>query len=366
MSTELTEEERKSIIREQTRLRQQRYYERNKDKINKQLREARAELKQCKIEKEEVENELLTEAEKSEPLKIATLDNLISRIKNIGGSKSTSDTFLSGLKRIWMLMDWNNNTDLNKELKNTKTIINGITDSGYSINTQKSDIQALLKAVDFFKLKISKGNRELIADEFAKLKILSNELSSEKIATQPTINMKSYLKMIRDFYKKTDKMYVLIQLYNELTIRDDYGSLKIVNRKQDMKDKGNFIYLNDAFSNGEILINEHKTDKKYGPIRHKLSVTLTKLIKNYVKAEKLENGDFLFGSGKLSQFVSRENKNITKKHKLGGITEIRHRKIAEFLGNKKRTPEERVKLAKMMNHSPATQEKYHRENLIDE
>ncbi len=365
MSQPLTEEDKKAIIREQTRLRQQRYYERNKDKINEQLREARAELKQCKIEKKEVENELLTEAEKSEPLKVATLDNLISQFQSRLKDRS-ANTYIGSMKRIWKIMDWNSNTDLNKQLKNTKTIIEEIDDSINAVNTQKADIQALLKAVDFFKLNISKKNRELIADEFAKLKILSNELSSKKIASKPTINMESYLKMIKGFYKETDKMYVLIQLYNELTIRDDYGSLKIVNRKQDMKDKGNFIYLNNSMANGEILINEHKTDKKYGAIRHKLSKELTRLIKNYIGVEQLQVGDFLFGSGKLSQFVSRENKNISTKHKLGGINEIRHRKIAELLGNKKRTPEERVKLAKMMNHSPATQEKYHRENLIDE
>ena len=111
------------------------------------------------------------------------------------------------------------------------------------------------------------------------MKIKSNDLSSEKNLSKPTINMKNYLKMVEDRFKPTNKMYVLVQLYNELTIRDDFAKLQIVNKKQDMKDTGNFVYLNNTFSYGEILLNDHKTKSKYGVIKHKLSKEINKLIK---------------------------------------------------------------------------------------
>ena len=150
------------------------------------------------------------------------------------------------------------------------------------------------------------------------------------------------------------KESLIAKFYNELTVRDDYG---LVISNKNLKNEN---YLLISPKSMEVVINNYKTDKRYGVIRHKLSKPLEKLTRAYILKNKIQKGDYLFGAELLSSFVSKTNTTLGYK---GGINLFRHMKISEELA--KATPAERVKLADVMKHSPVVQKAYlRRMNLI--
>jgi hypothetical protein len=101
------------------------------------------------------------------------------------------------------------------------------------------------------------------------------------------------------------------------------------------------------------------TIKKYGVIEEKCSKGLSTLIRKYIIENSIKVGDYLFGDKKLSQYVSPNNLKVGVK---GGTNVFRHMKITDELKTIK-SPEERIKLAESMKHSPMVQLKYVRRHL---
>ena len=88
--------------------------------------------------------------------------------------------------------------------------------------------------------------------------------------------------------------YLFSNLYNELTVRDDF-QLIIVSLIKDATDTDkNYIVVNKK-GLITVIINKFKTSEKFGQIVVKLSVSLSKMIRGYIQREKLEVGNSLFG-----------------------------------------------------------------------
>ena len=107
-----------------------------------------------------------------------------------------------------------------------------------------------------------------------------------------------------------------------------------------------------------LIVNKYKTSEKYGQIKVKLSLPLSKLIRNYMSNKDLNDGDYLFGNKNLSSSVSKMNKKIGD---TGGINEYRKMSVTDLL-NSKPSAQARQKLAQQMAHAPLTQLKYLRTN----
>ena len=108
-----------------------------------------------------------------------------------------------------------------------------------------------------------------------------------------------------------------------------------------------------------LIVNQYKTSDKYGQIKVKLSLPLSKIIRKYVEREKLNYDEFLFGDKPLSSFVSEMNKKIGI---IGGISLFRQMSVSDLLKTKP-TAQQRQKLADTMKHAPLTQLKYLRNNI---
>jgi integrase len=112
-------------------------------------------------------------------------------------------------------------------------------------------------------------------------------------------------------------------------------------------------YLVLTKNNYSIVINNYKTKEKYGQIHIKLTKPLTRLIEDYMKLNNLNVGDYLFGSGKLSTYITAQNKKAGIN---GGINMFRHMKISHELAQI--GEDERQALADKMKHSLFVQQRY--------
>ena len=276
-----------------------------------------------------------------------TFEIVKQKIKDLNIEKKSSEKkYIDDIKRTMKMTKCD---DLLQCLQNPKKIIDLVNKAKmnngnlYSINTKKSVFQAILFVIDNLKLPIDK---KLYNKEFEIYKVKSSDQNAEKVATQEVPTFTEYLKQSRSRFGMDSKEYIIARFYDELTVRDDFG-LTITDKDQD----GNYLLVTKNYL--EIIINDYKTEKKYGQIRYKLKKSLENLTREYIIKKKLGVGDSLFGHTQLSAVASKMNKELGYK---GGTNLFRHMKITSELQNA--SPEDRVRLAEIMRHSPVVQIAY--------
>jgi len=350
-------------IKEQNRLRQQRFYQKNKDKINEQRRANTKIIKDFKEGKtpDIVIPQLPQPVPIVEPAKIVLpqILNLEEVIKLLDQLKANDviktdgslKTYKDGIKR---LMKLTNCINLITCLQNPQEIKEAIDNSTFALNTKKGLYQAVVFIIDNLKLPYPKE----VFDEYKKLfgvnKLKSHAQTKEK-TKEKVDKFSTYFEKVKEHFGENSKMGLLIGLYDAFTGRDVF-QLKITNDKDEINNsKINYLLLtNKQFT---LIINNYKTSKKYGTYTVKLTKHLTKLIKHYIISNELKFGDYLFGDKPLSSFISKNNKAIGIN---GGIDLIRHMRITEEFQKatdegRVLTEEERIDLANKLQHSPSAQ-----------
>jgi hypothetical protein len=268
-------------------------------------------------------------------------------------NKGTEKKYLEDIQRT---MKMTGCTDLAVCLTHPIAIIKLVNESKkkngepYSDNTKKSVFQSILFVIDNLKLKIDK---KPYLEQFELYKIKSADQNEQKIQNEEVPSWKEYLKKSRAKFGMTSKEYLLARFYDELTVRDDFGLIIT----DEILDNNNYLLVRATYI--EIVINTYKTDKKYGQIRYKLKKSLENLTREYIAEKKLKIGDLIFGAPKLTSLVSKMNDDLGYH---GGVNFFRHMTITEEL--EKATPEQRVKLAEAMKHSPVVQKAYLRKKKL--
>ena len=168
-----------------------------------------------------------------------------------------------------------------------------------------------------------------------------------------------YVERVKDKFGEMSKQFLIAMFYKESPRRDDF-QLCIINDVSNATDsKINYISVpQDGVCS--TIINEHKTGKVYDPLIKNLSPYLSKLIKHYMILKSLKTGDFLFGKGRLTAYVSKMSSDIGLK----GITinTLRKMAVTKYL-NVERTIDERQALASEFGHSLGMQENVYRGRL---
>jgi hypothetical protein len=346
-------------IRLQNRKRQATYYSLHKDTINAKKREiyknGKAKLiHQDEDEKEENQEAIQTNFSKKRSV---TYDEVVLALNKLDINENTKKKYKQDLQRLMTLTNCNNNIiKCFREHKKIIEIINTATkpnEEPYSINTKKSLFQMILYLIDKLHLPITKTIKEHYKKQFEIYKISSSDETAEKQANTTIISFDDYLKKVKDEFGVKSKEYALSSLYKEVTLRDDF-ILKIVTSIKETQDKKENYIIVPKRGNLNVIVNNYKTSQKYGEINVKLSTTLSKLIGNFIKVEKLKNNDYLFGNKNLTQFVSKMNKKINVS---GSISLFRQMAVSDLLKTNP-SPEERVALSNSMKHSPIVQLKY--------
>lgn len=161
-------------------------------------------------------------------------------------------------------------------------------------------------------------------------------------------------------YGEDSQEYLLVSLYKELTCRDDFSQLLITPTYKKSISKYNYIVV-QLYKPCEVILNNYKTSKKYGPLRVVFSTDLSKRIKKYINGHNLQYGQYLFPQSSLSAFVGRI---LQKSGLTGGISTLRRMVVSEFYNSGEKSDEEYEELAKRMGHSSAVATNiYHRANV---
>lgn len=365
-------EDKKQKIREQTRLRQAKFYEKKKEEINQKRREKyRACVEKCLKEVNEgyeepfvPEKPVFTKGDiKIKDLsknKTLSYDEIVKYLDELNLNPNTAIKYKQDIKRFIKITGCE---DVIKCIKRSDVIIsdieNGKMKNGnlYSNNTKKGLYQTVLFIIDRFNLQINKQPYKL---KFEEAKIQSIEDNDKKVYEKPVMKFSTFIDKVKQEFGEKSKMYAIVKLYDEVPMRDNF-QLKIVDKVKDAKDNTFNYILMYSGKPAKVIINNYKTKDMYGTISVNLTKDTTNLLREYTKNNNISIGDFLFGNEKLSSYVTPNN------NKLGvekGFSTYRHMKISEELSKVKSIPERQM-LASSMGHSPLTQLKYVR-NLINE
>ena len=206
------------------------------------------------------------------------------------------------------------------------------------------------------------------------------------------------LKAVEKTYGQDSDEGLLINFYNEHTLRDDYGDIIIVEKEDDIPNTKEANRTNWMAFNGRsviLLLREYKTNKKYGEKRLIFSNKVVGIMKKlgikpgmrlYEKTRRSDTtaeniGDqetddltiapddeqIDFSKGRkninfsLSQYIGKMLDGagfIRGKNRRGAVNFLRHAKVSEALADKSLTDSQRIMLAYSMGHSIDTQEDY--------
>ena len=336
---ELTKEEFK---KERQRINSKRRY----DKAKEQISERRKQLYLAKKQAQEPIKEfsgLFNQIAEVLP----NNTELLNKLSNLEINEGSKKKYISDFKRLLKVID---NRDMVTALRNGAKLIQAIEDSEYSDNTKKGLVQVALFLVTQLDIKIGKVSHNHLKSYFERQKMVSVENNQDKMENQSVPKWSDYLNQVKEKFGVASRMYVLAMLYREVTLRDDFVLKLVAKKPKDTSE--NYLVLSK--NNYQLVINNYKTDKKYGSFVIKLSKGLTNLIQNYIENNNLQMGDYLFGENKLSTYISKATTNAGIN---GGINLFRHMTVTEEL-NKIKDITERQALSDRMAHSIFTQMKY--------
>ena len=361
--TNMTPEEKLAHQDRLNRLRQRRFYEKNGDRVRADRMKKYHENKKKQTPKEP---EPIQDPEKTE---IDKITDFLNKQDLTAGTRKTriDDTkrFLGKLTSCTELIECLQDPDkILNELKQAKKS-NGTT---YSDNTLKIGIQTILYLIDNYPpLKIiTKDIKDKYLEFYEVMKVKNQMKVENEKDTDEVFNFDDMLRKVKKKYKENSVEYLLMLLYHEFTVRDNFSKLIIkdlsVNDDPETTKRNIFIYdsENEDLINPVIEISNYKTVSKYGTLKFELKkkTKLRYLILDYIEKKRLKHGDGIFGkSASLNKMVVKILSSVGINTK-NGINALRQSKITTEFNKKKITAKERLELSKRMGHSPVTQVNY--------
>ena len=262
--------------------------------------------------------------------------------------------YRTDMKRI---IDLIGNDDL-LDVINNKTLRTILDKTEYSYNTKLTTIKTILTIINDMEIKL---NKKIFDDLKKYMDLLTREIDDEHKVKQETIKVmtfKEYIELVKSKYGEQSKMYLIANLYSELTLRDDF-QLEILDKVPKVLDH-NYLIINKQ--NCRIIITKYKTEGVYGKISVLASKKLSNLIKQYIANNNLQIGDYLLGNQEQSKYINYHNEKIGVN---GAVSLMRQMKITEMLNDPKISKEDMIILAEKMKHSPIVQLTYLRQMKDD-
>ena len=341
--------------REQDRLRQKAYYDRKKEEV----RARQKAYYDGKKATDEATN-LATDLTNNETKEAVNNDNVNKRyydhIEKLDIKDITKLRYRTDMERI---IDIIGNEDL-LDVINNKTLKDKLNQSVksngevYSNNSKLTTIKTILTIINDMNIKL---NKKIFDDLKKYMDLLTREINEEHKVKQETIKVmtfKEYIDLVKSKYGEQSKMYLIANLYSELTLRDDF-QLEILDKVPKVLDH-NYLIINKQ--NCRIIITKYKTEGVYGKISVLASKKLSNLIKEYIATNNLQIGDYLLGNQEQSKYINYHNEKIGVN---GAVSLYRQMKITEMLNDPKISKEAMIELAEKMKHSPIVQLTYMRQ-----
>jgi hypothetical protein len=309
----------------------------------------------------------VSEDENIEPPKVLSLDNIIKFIKQLKNNPSTGKVFVKNSKSTYItsiktFFRITNCDDLRTCLKKPRDIINLVLQgknknkkNNISVNNKKNVFQIILWSIDNLNIKIDEKVKKIYKDEFDKMKIGSTD-EKEQVQQEDLPTFNYILNKIKQKFNEDSKQYLIAKIYSEFTCRDNLHLL-IVSSKNKTKTLGmkNFLIVPTSKNDMcRIILNDYKTQAKYGENDYVCSAELSDLLRKYIKNNNLVYDNYLFKEDKLSLIVNKMLSTIGIK---GSISYLRRVRVTSEI-NKNNSPEHRLRLSEQMGHSNSTQRMY--------
>ena len=382
------------------RLRQKKFYDAHKEKLLRQKRSDRRELKRLRLQVVEMQAPVpaprrrgnrgeqpiqFTDAQIEAKRKLAkktkfTLEVVTQQLNALLGTvnqttheamkKSTIDNHIRHIATVFRatncldlggcLKKFN---EIKRDIDNAYMVQVGKTDQHYSLNSKKNYFQTILFVISNLYIPLKPELIKKYDDEYERLKIESGELQKEREQSEEhaVFPYNVYLDKIKTEFSADSKQVLVASMYNEIMARDNYGNLKILvhDRTDDqLKDENstdNYLVVGRTGTKVKVILTNYKTQIRYGIIRDSFSAETSTLIRNYMERNGIKSGDYLFGNGKrLSTFVGTMNRKISIPKGQQAINYIRHSKKTEIFMNPNLTADEKLKASKAFAHSPVT------------
>ena len=339
---EHTDAEKLEKINLQNRNRQQRYYEAHKAEI---LTKKKADRDAIKILNTPVPEVIIPTT--------FTLEMIQDIFKEHITNENTQRKYLNDIKRVFTLAKLDTFTD-SIEIHNL--IKTAVENSKYSLSTKKGTIQSILVFLDKSGMVMDKKvkARYSLLYDVAKVKTDDEHADKVKDTNNDVMLYSDYIQLVRDKFGEDSKEYLITMMYNEVPVRDNFGSIKLIENLDEDDNVNNFLQKDGEF----IILNDYKTKNKYQKQIYTLSAELAQLLTDYIDRHELNNLLFPENTKKgLSQYVIGYNKKLNLKI---GVNVLRKMKITEFLNDKTLTAEQRIDFSRKMCHTEKTQQTYKR------
>ena len=275
-----------------------------------------------------------------------TTEVLLEGVRALQLKPTTEKVYLDSIPRIMRMLEA---TDLRVALQDPEAAVAKFREArqkngnAYSENTIKTNFQTICKLIDALNLDIDKTPYARLF-EIQKLK---------KPEQGPVPTFEAYLVKSLEQFGADSKEYLLARLYQEITLRDDFG-LTLTDGKMDSETNYLLVKRRHLF----VVINSYKTEAKYGQIKHKLSAGVADLIRDYIAKHDKHSGDLLFDALQLSPFLNAMNETLGYS---GGSNLFRQMRVSNEIVAA--TPEQRIDLAAEMRHGTGVQLNYVRSNV---
>lgn len=305
------------------------------------------------------DNKILIEAiqEFKPNIKMNSIMTYINNLKKICrelSGKDKKDCYLGDLK-------WLNDFD-----KVMKTI------DDEALNTRKNRLIAIVVS-----LKATEGDKDLIEKYTKEMTDLAEKSDArdkeQKLTDKQRDNWVDYEDLIKltetlfDRIKekgllKNEKLsrkeytlfqdYIMLRTYLTFTYRNDFAMMKVINSEKDDDSKDNFLLLKNNMPD-KFILNQYKTDRKYGKKSVSIPDKLSKVIKKFLRFNK--SGYFLT----LQDGIRAMTPN--------GITKAFNRLFQNELGKTISTSLLRhIVISHMRENDPTIQEQERKEKEIED
>lgn len=233
-----------------------------------------------------------------------------------------------------------NEPELTIQMIDSSKKLDGLTD--YSNQSKNKILQGIRPLFDLFKVEYSEEHLKKYREKMEQYNFAYLTCSIQK-KILPTYD--EYLFRMLEFYSDRSLEYLLINLYREVPVRDDF-QMKLVSTKAQTKSKQhNYLLLNKKTCC--IILNQYKTAKHYGQKTYDLSPRLKEMIIAYISTIETPD-EYVFGNRQLSPVICQINQRLGYD---GGITLLRKMAVTDLYRNEQATHEQKQQLAERMCHS---------------
>ena len=279
-------------------------------------------------------------------------------------SELTCRNYNRNLRILCNILSTTDMTDLTTQLENSADTLEKIKTSTNTDSTKEAVVRAI---PTIYKVLLDKE----LTQEQKELYVKDMQANTSKYLRSITIKKANerlplysdFMENVLGIYGPESQEYLLVSLYKDLTCRDDFSQLILTPRYKQSISTFNYAVVR-ADKPVEIILNQYKTAKTYGPIRVTLSNEVSSRMKRYINNHSLQYGQYLFPQKTLSGFISRM---LTRCGLQGSISTMRRMVVSEFYNDTTKTETDFEELARRMGHSMTEATTiYHRANVEKE